>query len=802
MGRIRRGTLVVALLVPFVLGAVLATALGSARGGPHELVVPSAWRAAWDAAHVREGGHVALAWGDRAGEDPRTAAADVAFDPAAALTRLEALHALQVDDLGLGVRDGPLAERKLLVVVDGTWTDAPAGTDDARPVPATGDGTTADVVDGVGVLRVTPAVLAAGAPARAVAAGDAAPTADASAGPPVGDGTTPDDPAAPPADAGAAAAVGTSWELARGFAEVTLRLTTAGRGDDAPDGPAAASFRAASAAYLATLAVPSGHADVTELLRAPHLAWGSARHGAAGWLLLDSLVARADPGLVADLWTRARDGETALAAYARLTAASPEALNRRVAQYAMRAATGDAAGGAALLDGVDPVLLADRTTPTEVAPDDPAHHRVTGAFAPAAYGFTVVRLVPDGSGGVVRVRVRGHAEADASGDARWSVGMVAVGADGVRYGPVTETVDGEVTLAPRAGDETVLLVVTATPASVPGRAVAAFGDTTRYPYEFRVAGATVADPAAVALPAGGHRHANGGGWVDDRADVAATAYVGPQAVVRGAARVRGDARLEGRAWVEDGAVVEGGAVVRDAAVVRSGAHLSGTVVVGGDAVVDAACADGVHTAYRPDGSCAPGAAATDVNAPVTPFAPDAVALAPVPVDEATAPAPTPGTPAPEAGAGAGGATSPPAGGTGGAAGGGAPTRTPAPPPVGASPPPSPGVVAPPPAVPAGACTARYELVNSWPNGYQAQVTVTATTSGVQGWLVQWSAVPGLGINDRWGADIATSGGTVSAENLSWNGAVADGQSVVFGFTGTAEGEAADTLPQLRCTQTR
>ncbi|TGY77810.1 cellulose binding domain-containing protein, partial [Cellulomonas shaoxiangyii] len=140
------------------------------------------------------------------------------------------------------------------------------------------------------------------------------------------------------------------------------------------------------------------------------------------------------------------------------------------------------------------------------------------------------------------------------------------------------------------------------------------------------------------------------------------------------------------------------------------------------------------------------------------------------------------------------------GGTGGGGGGagGQPTRAPAPPP----PAPSPGVVAPPSAVPAGACTARYELVTSWPGGYQAQVTVTATTSGVTGWLVQWPAVPGLGINDRWGADIGTSGGTVSAENLSWNGTVADRQSVVFGFTGTADDGAAATIPQLRCTRTR
>ncbi|WP_166436007.1 DUF6055 domain-containing protein, partial [Cellulomonas shaoxiangyii] len=685
MARIRRGTLVVALLVPFVLGAVLATALGTTAGGPRDLVVPAAWRTAWDVAHVREGDRVALAWGDRAGADPRAADGDLAFDPGAALARLERLHALHVDELGLGARDGPLAERKLLVVVDGTWSEGPGARDGTGQGPPAGDGTSADVVDGVAVLRVAPAVLGADRAADGGATADP-PAADGSTadgaardGPardgPARDGPVHDGPGHDGAvQAGPTVVAGTSWELARGSAEAALRITAAERGG--PAGPAATAFLSASAAYLATLAVPSGHADVTELLRAPHLAWGSTRHAAAGWLLLDSLVARADPALVAELWTDARDGEAVLAAYARLTSASPEALNRRVAQYAMRAATGDAAGtdadgtGVGLLDGIDPVLLADRTTPTEPAPGDPSHHRVTGAFAPAAYGFTVVRLVPDGSGGDVRVRVRGHAETVAAGDARWSVGMVALGPDGVRYGPVTETVDGDVTLTPRTGDAAVLLVVTATPGTVPERAGEAFATTTRYPYEFRVAGAAVADPAGAEPAAGGHRHANGGGWVDDRASVDPTVYVGPQAVVRGAAQVRGDARLEGRAWVEDGAVVQDRAVVRDAAVVRPGARLSGTVVVGGDAVADGVCTAGVHTSYRPGATCEDAAADGDVNPTVTPFSADELVLTPAPAAPGPGPA-VPGAPTPAPADGAGEPAAPPTGtGAGGTGAGG------------------------------------------------------------------------------------------------------------------------------------
>ncbi|WP_136518841.1 DUF6055 domain-containing protein [Cellulomonas telluris] len=781
MARIGRSTLAAVLAVPFVLGAVLAGALASSDGGAPGLVVPTTWRAVWDAAHVRVGEHVALAWGDRAGEDPRAAADDLAFDPAAAVARLEALHALHAD-LGLGPAEGPAAGRKVLVVVDGTWSGGP-GVRAAPPgEPVRGDASRAEVLDDVGIVRVTPAVLA-----------------------PDGEGAT--DATQAPAPPGGVEA-GTSWELARAAAEVALRLTEGGP-DGGPPGAAAEHFRSTSAAYLATLAVPDGHAGVGELLRASHLAWGSARHGAAGWLLLDSLVARADPGVVADLWTRSRDDETVLAAYARLTSTSPEVLNRRVAQHALRVAAGDAGArpGAAPVEAVDPVLLADLSTPTEPVPGDPAHHRVVGAFAPGAYGFTIVRLVPDGSGGDVRVRLRGHAEALEPGTAGWSVGMVALGPAGPRYGPVTETADGEVTLTPRAGEETVLLVVTATPPAVPTAAPGAFPTTTRYPYEFRVGGAVVADPVATEPAAGGHRHPNGGGWVDDRASVDATAWVGPHAVVRGAAQVRDQARLEGRAWVEDGAVVEDRAVVRDVARVAGGAHLSGEVVVGGDAVVTTACSSGEHTAYRADGGCRDEDAPADVNPPVTPFTAEETALSapavppapqspPGPVDPAPASPPAPaegGTPAPPVG-GPGGDGSGDGGATGGAGAGTPPPAAPVPP--------SPGVVAPPPAVPAGACTARYEVLTSWPGGYQVQVTVTASAPGVQGWLVQWDAVPGGGITDSWGAEIGTGGGTVSAENLSWNGSVANGQSVVFGFTGPAEGDAAQVVPQVRCTQTR
>src|SRR5690606_38086716 len=96
-----------------------------------DLAVPDGWREAWRDAHVVEGDEVALAWGDLAGPDPTTAPPHLRFDPAVVLAQLEALHALDVEVLGLGATDGPLAARKLLVVVAGTWSAGPGAQRDA-----------------------------------------------------------------------------------------------------------------------------------------------------------------------------------------------------------------------------------------------------------------------------------------------------------------------------------------------------------------------------------------------------------------------------------------------------------------------------------------------------------------------------------------------------------------------------------------------------------------------------------------------------------------------------------------------
>ena len=248
------------------------------------------------------------------------------------------------------------------------------------------------------------------------------------------------------------------------------------------------------------------------------------------------------------------------------------------------------------------MLLADRTTPVEPVEGDPGHYRVLDAFAPSDYGFTVVRLEPDAGVRDIHVRVRGH---DDAADAGLSFGFVAMRAGVPRYSPVTESLDQQVQLSLRAGEHEAYLVVVATP-TVNHRHGAGdgFGEVARYPYEFRVVGRDRVRRRSRTRPR----------WAVTGTPTAAASWTTPRPSTRpptsaptpwsgGTRKVLGDARIEGRAWVEAGAVVEGGAVVRDVAIVRSGAHLSGTTLVAGDAVVGFTCESGSYTSFDPARWC-------------------------------------------------------------------------------------------------------------------------------------------------------------------------------------------------------
>ncbi|MEU8300956.1 cellulose binding domain-containing protein [Micromonospora sp. NPDC048909] len=104
---------------------------------------------------------------------------------------------------------------------------------------------------------------------------------------------------------------------------------------------------------------------------------------------------------------------------------------------------------------------------------------------------------------------------------------------------------------------------------------------------------------------------------------------------------------------------------------------------------------------------------------------------------------------------------------------------------GTPPPTTPPPTTPPPG--GAGCAVTY-TPNSWNNGFTADVRITNTGSGaVNGWTLTYQLPAGQQVTSAWNATVSQSGSTVTARNLSWNGAIAPGGSASFGHQGTLSG---------------
>jgi hypothetical protein len=93
----------------------------------------------------------------------------------------------------------------------------------------------------------------------------------------------------------------------------------------------------------------------------------------------------------------------------------------------------------------------------------------------------------------------------------------------------------------------------------------------------------------------------------------------------------------------------------------------------------------------------------------------------------------------------------------------------------------------------GACTATYSLVNSWSGGYQAQITVTAGSSGLSGWTVGWTFPGSQQVSQMWNATYTQSGANVTATSMSYDGTLAAGATTTFGFIANGASAAPGNL---------
>jgi hypothetical protein len=87
-----------------------------------------------------------------------------------------------------------------------------------------------------------------------------------------------------------------------------------------------------------------------------------------------------------------------------------------------------------------------------------------------------------------------------------------------------------------------------------------------------------------------------------------------------------------------------------------------------------------------------------------------------------------------------------------------------------------------PAQAAGSVTATFSKDSDWGTGYQAKYTITnGTAAAISGWTVAFDLPSALATGAYWDSLITASGQHVTARNREYNGAVAPGASVSFGF---------------------
>ncbi|MCQ8768866.1 glycosyl hydrolase family 18 protein [Streptomyces telluris] len=93
-----------------------------------------------------------------------------------------------------------------------------------------------------------------------------------------------------------------------------------------------------------------------------------------------------------------------------------------------------------------------------------------------------------------------------------------------------------------------------------------------------------------------------------------------------------------------------------------------------------------------------------------------------------------------------------------------------------------------PAHAAPSATATFVKTSDWGTGFQAEWTVKNTgTTAITAWTVEWDFPSTTTVGAYWDALLTSSGSHHTAKNREYNGTIAPGASVTFGFVGSGDG---------------
>ncbi|MEU4339165.1 lytic polysaccharide monooxygenase [Micromonospora lupini] len=131
-----------------------------------------------------------------------------------------------------------------------------------------------------------------------------------------------------------------------------------------------------------------------------------------------------------------------------------------------------------------------------------------------------------------------------------------------------------------------------------------------------------------------------------------------------------------------------------------------------------------------------------------------------------------------------------------------PPTTPPPttPPPTTPPPTTPPPTTPPPTTPppgGSDCMAVYKVASTWQGGFQGEVTImNHGSTPFSGWTASWTWPNGQVINQIWSATQTTSGASVTATNVGYNGTIAPEGTTTFGFLASSTG--TNGIPTVTC----
>ncbi|MFH9807114.1 glycosyl hydrolase family 18 protein [Streptomyces olivaceus] len=93
---------------------------------------------------------------------------------------------------------------------------------------------------------------------------------------------------------------------------------------------------------------------------------------------------------------------------------------------------------------------------------------------------------------------------------------------------------------------------------------------------------------------------------------------------------------------------------------------------------------------------------------------------------------------------------------------------------------------------AESATATFAKTQDWGTGFGGNWTVKNTgTTTLSSWNVEWDFPSGTKVTSAWDATVTNSGDHWTAKNVGWNGTLAPGASVSFGFNGSGPGSPSN-----------